>query len=380
MRCTSLILALTLAATTADLLLAAPPAFATPGKKPLAPQGAPRGSGSFAAKPVPQIHSGFNPPAAVRTFKSPMPNVKPAVPVFKPRAKQVPQIPVVKPSVPLVRPQPSLPVIKPTLPAFKPSTPTVTSKPPAGLRKPINDPAGVLKDRRGPIMIPRDIAARPGIGPIQIDPGLDANGNGRVDALESDNLPVVDLARGNDANANPPVAGDGNANGPTAWDWVAIGLSAAAFADTLANGHGGSYVNERVVIDRPVIQTVPSSKSMVFDDDQVVIREQPVMVEEAVVTRVETTPEPAIAAPLPQLRAGAGFELPATGLGQARGRVAVKVGAVILECQVDAWTDAGFKATVAMVTLEAAMQANLIVALADGTVAATIPVELLPAR
>jgi hypothetical protein len=69
MRCTSLILALTLAATTADLLLAAAPAFATPGKKPFAPQGAPRGSGSFAAKPVPQIRSGFNPPAAVRTFK-----------------------------------------------------------------------------------------------------------------------------------------------------------------------------------------------------------------------------------------------------------------------------------------------------------------------
>jgi len=71
--------------------------------------------------------------------------------------------------------------------------------------------------------------------------------------------------------------------------------------------------------------------------------------------------------------------LPAKGLGTTRGRVAVKIGAVILECPVAAWSDAGFSATVAPVTLDAATKADLIVALADGTVAAKIPVELLPA-
>jgi hypothetical protein len=45
-------------------------------------------------------------------------------------------------------------------------------------------------------------------------------------------LDVGGNAAGNNGNANPPVVGNANANGPTAWDWVAIGLSAAALADS----------------------------------------------------------------------------------------------------------------------------------------------------
>jgi len=94
---------------------------------------------------------------------------------------------------------------------------------------------------------------------------------------------------------------------------------------------------------------------------------------------VVETPAPAAAQPRPQLRVGTAFELPAKGLGAKPGRVAVKVGAVILECPVSNWNDGGLRATVAEMTLAAATPADLIVALADGAVAARIPVDLLPA-
>lgn len=58
----------------------------------------------------------------------------------------------------------------------------------------------------------------------------------------------------------------------------------------------------------------------------------------------------------------------------------MKVGVVILECPVTAWTDAGLRATVPATTLASATRADLIVALADGSVAAVVPVELLPSR
>jgi hypothetical protein len=60
--------------------------------------------------------------------------------------------------------------------------------------------------------------------------------------------------------------------------------------------------------------------------------------------------------------------------------VAVKVGVVILECPVSVWNETGLAAAVPATTLEAATRADLIVALADGKVAAVVPVELLPAR
>jgi hypothetical protein len=52
---------------------------------------------------------------------------------------------------------------------------------------------------------------------------------------------------------------------------------------------------------------------------------------------------------------------------------------VILECPVSNWNDGGLRATVAEMTLAAATPADLIVALADGAVAARMPVDLQPA-
>jgi hypothetical protein len=190
-----------------------------------------------------------------------------------------------------------------------------------------------------------------------------------------DGAPGADMP----ADPAPPVVGPG----PTAWDWVAIGLSAAAFADGLGGRHGGCYAGDGVVIERPFVRTVPADPIVVYSEP--VAPAQPVVIEETVATTesavVVGKPAAAVATEqLPQLRVGEGFELPARGLGGTKGRTAVKVGAVILECTVDAWTDAGLRATVPAATLDTATKADLIVALADGTVAAVVPVELLPAK
>lgn len=363
------ILTLTFAAAIVAPAHAAPPTFGTQGRQTFAAKPLPRTAGGIAPKPVQNVAPRLNPPQSFGGFKPAVPTVKPG-------------IPVVKPSVPAFKPRPmspivvkpAHPVIRPNVPVFKPTTPTITVRPPAAVPKPKQDRDFVLKDGRGPIAIPGVGAAQPGSSPIHIDPALDANGNGRIDVFEPGNLPVLDVggnAAGNNGNANPPVVGNANANGPTAWDWVAIGLSAAALADSLAHRHDGYYVNDGVVIDRPLVQTVPYTETVPLTEtvtETIIIHEEPLMVRE----------QP-LAEPLPQLRVGSAFELPAKGLGTTRGRVAVKIGAVILECPVAAWSDAGFSATVAPVTLDAATKADLIVALADGTVAAKIPVELLPA-
>ena len=221
----------------------------------------------------------------------------------------------------------------------------------------------------------------------------DSDGDGVPDFRDLD-PGLVDLGDGrpadpaDPADPAPPVADAG----PTAWDWVAIGLAAAAFAEGRADRHGGCCPGGGVVIERPLVQTVPA--------DPIVVYEEAVMVppaasgETVVISEPEATARPAVEdspaavesevaagpEPLPQLRVGEGFQLPAKGLGGPRGRVAVKIGVVILECPVTAWNEAGLEATVPATTLEAATRADLILALADGKVAAVMPVELLPAR
>lgn len=434
MRCICQIFFLAVATATAVPTLAGPPAFANPGRKPSAPPA------RVVPKPVLQIQPRFNPPQGPRTVsprfpigRPGTPMVKPTVPVFKPTIR--PTQPTFKPTGPLVRPTP---------PAIRPNVPTVTvpspgiAQPLIGRREfvpkdraqapqpgPIGQAIDQAVDGRKPVFAPRrrvplefapqmrvplDTAAGGAVQPgdlVRIREDLDRDNDGVVDAFEPGNLPVLDEghAGGGDGAANPPVAGDPGAAGPTAWDWVAIGLSAAALADSLAD-RGGGFVNGGVVVERPIVQTVPVAETVVIRDqpvvvheERIVVQEQPVVVhEEPVVVpdeqvtvaeqpdvtaigepAVVETPAPAAAQPRPQLRVGTAFELPAKGLGAKPGRVAVKVGAVILECPVSNWNDGGLRATVAEMTLAAATPADLIVALADGAVAARIPVDLLPA-
>ncbi len=302
-----------------------------------------------------------------------------------------------RPALPLGGFKPPVTTFKPPVTTFKP--PVTPLRPlgivprdvPAGDRLPIagrtEDP---LRDR-----IPglRDDVAR--IDPFEL---RDRDGDGIPDIRDRDHMPPgpIDLggAGGEEAGPDaappvdpvPPVADAG----PSAWDWVAIGLAAAAFADGLADRHGGCFTGNGIVIERPLPQAVPADPLIVHHEQvvaaQPIVGEQSIAVAEpdaaatatvaaATATATEPTPEP-----LPQLRAGEAFELPAQGLGATPGRVAVSVGAVILECPVTAWTAAGLQATVPTATLAAATRADLIVALADGTVAAVVPVELLPAR
>lgn len=291
------------------------------------------------------------------------------------------------PGVPGGRP----PFIQQT-PRFSPKLRNSDSRtsPPIGRFKPpvVNAPPRMVpKDGRGDRGVFTGPAALdavdrmrdPPVGPIEL---ADSDGDGIPDWREDLVIGIDPGLIGGDAGGGvdpaPPAADPVSPVAdavPTAWDWVAIGLAAAAFADGLADRRQGSG-GDAVVIERPIVQVVPADPVV----KEHTVSPQPVVSEEtgAVAETVSSIEEPA-AKPLPQLRAGEGFHLPTMGLGRPQGRVAVKVGAVILECPVTAWNEAGIEATVPATTLAAATRADLIVALSDGKVAAVVPVEMLPA-
>jgi hypothetical protein len=347
------ILTLTLVVTLLTPVHAAPPALFNPQSKTLTTRKFVPGGRPAAIKAPPRF---VVPQTAVVIRAAPVPNVKPPVVNLKP--------PVVNLKPPVIVPKAIpggalLPIARPAEDRLRDRIPGLRDDV-ARLELPDSDRDGVPDFR----------------DPERFDPGLvDLGDGGGADPADP-------------ADPAPPVADAG----PTAWDWVAIGLAAAAFADGRADRHGGGCPGGGVVIERPLVQTVPADPIIVYDEavtvtpapsgDAIVISEPGPTASPA----DEDSPaaaESAVAAgpePLPQLRAGEGFQLPAKGLGGKQGRVAVKIGVVILECPVTVWNEAGLEAAVPATTLEAAASADLIVALADGTIAAVVPVELLPAR
>ena len=135
------------------------------------------------------------------------------------------------------------------------------------------------------------------------------------------------------------------------------------------------YTGDGVMIGQPVCTSGPT-----------IVETQPVIVEtvsgpqdepaDRVVTRVE---EPEAMEPLPQLRVGQPFELPAGGLGADEGRVVVAVGPVIIECPLTGWDESGLSATMPDMMLTTSAKADLLVSFADGSLAAAVPVLLVPA-
>jgi hypothetical protein len=359
----------------------------------------PAGSGRPAITAKPPV-AAFNPPAAV--VRPPVTSLRSPTPAFTP------------PPAALKPGKPGSVALPPPATLVAPANPGL--KAPMTALKPLQIlPREVVRGERLPIAGRSDAPPRdriPGVGPDGTRLGLrdsDRDGIADIRDIERVRPGAFDFAGGRDAGGGAgdpaprdpapgePAPGDGAPGadmpadpappvvgpGPTAWDWVAIGLSAAAFADGLGGRHGGCYAGDGVVIERPFVRTVPADPIVVYSEP--VAPAQPVVIEETVATTesavVVGKPAAAVATEqLPQLRVGEGFELPARGLGGTKGRTAVKVGAVILECTVDAWTDAGLRATVPAATLDTATKADLIVALADGTVAAVVPVELLPAK
>lgn len=342
----------------------------------------------------------FNPPAAV--VRPPVTSLRSPTPAFTP------------PPAALKPGKPGIVTLKPPTTLVAPTSPRLTA--PLTALKPVQMlPPEVMRGDRLPIAGRSDAPSGdriPGLGPDGRRLGLrdsDRDGIADIRDIERVRPGAFDFPGGRDAGGGtgeavpeepapgtgapdggapgtdmprdpaPPVVGAG----PTAWDWVAIGLSAAAFVDGRGGRHGGCYVGDGVVIERPIARTVPADPLVVYSEP--VAGVEPVVIEETVAPAESAVVvgKPAAATqaePLPQLRVGEGFELPAQGLGGAQGRVAVKVGVVILECTVRTWTEAGLQATVPAATLDAATKADLIVALADGTVAAVVPVELLPAK
>ena len=426
------ILSLTLVVAVVSPVHAAPPA--TFNRQPQA-LSAPR-SASGGRPAAVQSPARFVPPQTFGGGRSLFPagSGRPAVTAKPPVAAFNPPVTAVRPPVPALR-SPT-PAFTPPPAALKPGKPGIVALPPPatlvapanpGLKAPMTAlkplqflPREVVRGERLPIAGRSDAPPRdriPGVGPDGTRLGLrdsDRDGIADIRDIERVRPGAFEFAGGRDAGGGagdpaprdpapgepapgggapgggapgadmpadpaPPVVGAG----PTAWDWVAIGLSAAAFADGLGGRHGGCYAGEGLVIERPFVRTVPADPIVVYSEP--VAPAQPVVIEETVVPAPSAVVvgKPAAATqaePLPQLRVGEGFELPAQGLGGAQGRVAVKVGVVILECAVRTWTEAGLQATVPAATLDAATKADLIVARADGTVAAVVPVELLPAK
>ena len=89
---------------------------------------------------------------------------------------------------------------------------------------------------------------------------------------------------------------------------------------------------------------------------------------------------PAAAIPqVPTLCVSDVFLLPAQGIGTAKGKVAIKCGAIAVQCEVIEWTNSLLKAQMTGLALDSPAPAHVIVTLADGREAASISVTLLPA-
>ncbi|MFM8415405.1 MAG: hypothetical protein ACKOCX_11860 [Planctomycetota bacterium] len=216
----------------------------------------------------------------------------------------------------------------------------------------------------------------------------------RIATPEKPDLPLptrtvvdVDNPFGNGGGGNGGGGGGGHrpppgrhpgygGRGPTVWDAVAIGLATAAFADR-GVATGGCSVADCVTVGQPACgaaATLVESEPIELEQEV-----EPTAPLAAAAPATDDHSAPAAPESLPQLRVGTPFTLPAAGLGAAQGSVAVKIGAVILECPVTDWDETGLAATLPGMALAAPAKAELLVAFADGTLAVAMHVELLPA-
>jgi hypothetical protein len=99
-----------------------------------------------------------------------------------------------------------------------------------------------------------------------------------------------------------------------------------------------------------------------------------VPVDEPVVDDVDATAEE-----LPQVPVGATITLGGEQLGDVAGQVLVELGPLVLRAVVVDWQDDAVAVTVPELVLTEAAAATLHIVAADGTVLASLPVELIPA-
>lgn len=82
---------------------------------------------------------------------------------------------------------------------------------------------------------------------------------------------------------------------------------------------------------------------------------------------------------LPEVTVGATITLPAQGLGNDAGIVMLRIGDMTFATIVNQWTDQGVEVTLPMIGLENPKRAEIVVLFANGQVALSTPVKLLPA-
>ena len=89
-------------------------------------------------------------------------------------------------------------------------------------------------------------------------------------------------------------------------------------------------------------------------------------------------PTPASVPGKPDLQVGAAFVLPAQGIGSLPGRVTLKIGPVALDCPIEKWTDSLVQARATVVMLDGPASGELMITTADGRLATTISVNVVP--
>jgi hypothetical protein len=95
---------------------------------------------------------------------------------------------------------------------------------------------------------------------------------------------------------------------------------------------------------------------------------------------VPQAPAEQLAKKLQQVRLGSTIDMPFENLGKDQGGVMLKVGDLALGCLVNDWKNDKVQTTLPIVGLIGPKTAELVVVMADGKIAASIPVELLPAE
>ena len=152
------------------------------------------------------------------------------------------------------------------------------------------------------------------------------------------------------------------------WNWIAIGLLFDRFQDSHCH-----YVHDCVTVAQPVVVRDTADES-----GQTIVQNVIVETEGNDNSTDDSADAPGLSTDRTKLRVGSTFHLPASGLGEAAGQVAVRIGPVFVPCMISEWNAEGLHATIGPVALASSTPAELVVMTASGEPAAVLPIELLP--
>jgi hypothetical protein len=147
-------------------------------------------------------------------------------------------------------------------------------------------------------------------------------------------------------------------------------------------GYGGCYSGGQVVVqEQPVVIEVPV-QAPPAEAPAAAPSEAPAEVPAAAPTATPAAApvEQSIAQKLQQVRVGTLLEIPGKDFGKEQGGVMLMVGDLALGCLVSDWKSDKIQATLPVAGLAGPKPAELVVVTPDGKVAVSVRVELLPAE